>query len=341
MKKLFLFFGLFVCFLLPVQQGEASEVQEFQIHTILSTFNLAESSVTVDEEMVMVDYVMKDRVKTTEDIMAQVQMIFTTQAKIAPETSLSVIKGRYTAETDPVIYLVVPTDVTLLFLSGALEPSEFWTFVSFNDPEVVKDIQSLEVHEKISIWWYVLGVTFLLLIIVAWRFPKQTKNIFLWIKNHSLRWEFFNFSSTNKKAPEKIDAEDFEEGLEESIENDSEKSHEKIQENKEEENDVKSDLFHNAQIQYPSAITSPEKSPEIFGWTHSDAGKLRKVFVLLLNIPFAGFGYFFLGWKYFWKGVVFMLISVVLIQSVFLFYLFFWGVVLVDMVKSIQRGREK
>lgn len=178
MKYIFAF--LIICNGL-ISSGEvmASDVKEFQMQAVLSAMNLQESAVVINKDEVIVDYIMKDRVRNKDDISTQLQMIFIAAAKVAPETTITVVKGRYVADYDPVIYVVVPTKATLFFMEGIIDPDEFWSFVSFNDPDIIKEINQLEPLQISAGWWYLLGFILSAGFIIWWQKWRKNRPVVL------------------------------------------------------------------------------------------------------------------------------------------------------------------
>ena len=97
-----------------------ANVQEFKLQTTLSTLGI-ESGVQISDT-VTVDYIMKG-VESDYDVAAHSMLIFLAAAKIAPDSDVIVLKGRYNQE-------------------GLIEPDEFWTFVSVIEEDVIEEFDT-------------------------------------------------------------------------------------------------------------------------------------------------------------------------------------------------------
>ena len=143
--------GLCILTLLLASMVQASESQELQLEATLGVLGISQSIAIIEGPDVTVDYVMP-QVRTEADVMVQVQSIFIAAAKVAPESQMTVVKGRYSADTGVLIVVGVPTIYTKAYLADKLDLATYMKLWTVNDPDLV----DAATEESGSVVWYAL-----------------------------------------------------------------------------------------------------------------------------------------------------------------------------------------
>lgn len=117
--------------------------RESILYATLVAMGFESSTAIVTDNEVVVDYVIKP-LQSDLDLVLQLQSIFIAAAKVAPDTVLTVIKGRYRADYPPMLVVAVPNDVTQELIAEAIEPASFWQMVAINDETLMNATETQE-----------------------------------------------------------------------------------------------------------------------------------------------------------------------------------------------------
>jgi hypothetical protein len=144
---------LFLILLLSTTLVSAFYEEETNAITLsLVSVGIEESVVEATGEAIVIDYVLPN-VKSENDILYQMQLVFVVAAKAIPTTPITIIKVRFDAESDPAFIATAPTMAAVYLDQDLITVEEFWGNVLVNDPEIYEEVLDAEKTSGGSMLW--------------------------------------------------------------------------------------------------------------------------------------------------------------------------------------------